>query len=205
MRSLPLGLPAALVVATILGGCGLSDPYTNQQRASTRSSKLAPGTSASSPATVTNADPRPEQGGSIPAAARASQNRLAANAGRESPRAALERYATLDINWTAKTVAGVQRELAALSVGQARAQALQAAASYGHDRVLQTSQVANSGSVIAMAPGQGAEAGAWVIVTREQTTGEGDYAGLPVTDHVTVAQVEHTATGWVVSTWSPTP
>jgi hypothetical protein len=43
----------------------------------------------------------------------------------------------------------------------------------------------------------------WVIVTRETTTGEGDYAGLPPTDHVTDAQVEHTPHGFVVSAWSP--
>ena len=41
-----------------------------------------------------------------------------------------------------------------------------------------------------IAPGQGSAAGLWVIVTRETTTGEGDYAGLPPTDHVTDAQVD---------------
>jgi hypothetical protein len=128
---------------------------------------------------------------------------MLAAAGSASPQTALERYATLDINWTAKTVAAVQHKLAALSVGQARAQALQAAASYSHDNVLQASQVANTGTVIAIAPGQGAEASAWVVVTREQTSGQGDYAGLPATDHVTVAQVEHIARGWVISSWSP--
>ena len=86
----------------------------------------------------------------------------------------------------------IQDQLAAISLGQARAQALQAAASYGHDSTLQASQVANTGTVVAIAPGQGPAAGWWVIVTRETTTGEGDYAGLPPTDHVTDAQVEHT-------------
>jgi hypothetical protein len=42
-----------------------------------------------------------------------------------------------------------------------------------------------------------------VVVTREQTSGQGDYVGLPATDHVTIAQVEHTPRGWVISSWSP--
>jgi hypothetical protein len=153
--------------------------------------------------TVTNADPAPERGGTIPNAAQAAQNYPAASAGRPTPQAALERYATLDINWTGNTVADVEARLATISVGQARAQALQAAASYGHDSALQSSQVADTGTVLAIAPGQGAAAGWWVIVTRETTTGQGDYAGLPATDHVTNAQVEHTRNGWVISSWSP--
>jgi hypothetical protein len=192
-----LRLPAALAVALILAGCGLTDPYTSQHPATT-------GTSTSTTtAAATNADPAPERGGTIPKGAQAAQNNSAAGAGSSTPQASLERYANLDSNWTAKTVAGVQDQLAAISVGEARAQALQAAASYGHDRTLQASQVANTGTVIAIAPGQGSAAGWWVIVTRETTTGEGDYAGLPPTDHVTDAQVEHTQHGFVVSAWSP--
>ena len=97
MGSLPLRLPAALAVAVTLGGCGLSDPYANQHPASTTNSTPAPATSTSTTATVINADPGPERGGSIPGAAQASQNMLAA-AGSASPQTALERYATLDIN-----------------------------------------------------------------------------------------------------------
>ena len=201
MRPLHLRLPAALAIVLTLAGCGLSDPYTSQHRATTSTSTSAISTTTT--ATVPNADPAPERGGTIPNAAHAAQNKLAASAGMPTPQAALERYANLDINWTARTVAGIQDQLAAISLGQARAQALQAAASYGRDSTLQASQVANTGTVIAIAPGQGSAAGLWVIVTRETTTGEGDYAGLPSTDHVTDAQVEHTEHGFVVSAWSP--
>jgi predicted small lipoprotein YifL len=201
MRPIYLRLPAALAVALTLAGCGLTDPYTSQHPPTTSISTST--TTTSTTATATNADPGPERGGTIPNAAQAAQNNPAAGAGRPTPQAALERYANLDINWTAHTVAGIQDQLAAISVGEARAQALQAAASYGHDRTLQASQVANTGTVIAIAPGQGSAAGLWVIVTRESTTGEGDYAGLPPTDHVTDAQVEHTQHGFVVSAWSP--
>jgi len=201
MRPLHPRLPVALAIVLTLAGCGLSDPYTSQHPATTSTSASTSTTSTT--ATATNADPAPERGGTIPNAAHTAQNNPAAGAGSPTPQAALERYANLDINWTARTVAGIQDQLAAISVGQARAQALQAAASYGHDSTLQASQVANTGTVVAIAPGQGPATGLWVIVTRESTTGKGDYAGLPPTDHVTDAQVEHTHHGFVVSAWSP--
>jgi hypothetical protein len=203
MRTRRVHLPAAIAVGLTLAGCGLTDPYTGQHPSATSTSPPVSTSSTSTTTTVLNADPAPERGGTIPNAAQAAQNRPAENAGRSTPQAALERYANLDINWTATTVASGQRRLAAISVGQARAQALQAAAAYGRDSTLQASRVANSGTVIAIAPGEGPAAGSWVIVTREATTGQGEYAGLPPTDHITVAQLEHTRAGLVVSSWSP--
>jgi hypothetical protein len=201
MRPFHLRLPAGLAVALILAGCGLTDPYTSQHPTTTSTSTSTSTTSTT--VTANNEDPAPERGGTIPNAEQTAQNNPAPGAGSPTPQAALERYANLDINWTAKTVAGVQHQLAAISVGQARAQALQAAATYGRDTTLQASQVANSGTVVAIAAGQGSATDWWVVVTRETTTGQGDYAGLPPTDHVTNAQVEHTPNGWVISSWSP--
>lgn len=40
-----------------------------------------------------------------------------------------------------------------------------------------------------------------MIVTREQTTGQGGYAGLPATTHVIYAQLSNSTAGWVVSQW----
>ena len=190
----------AASAAVALAGCGLTDPYTTKQP-----SKSVPNsttTSTTKSTVATDADPAPERGGTIPASARATQSKLAPSAGEPSPESALERYARLYVNWSAPTVAADQRELAAISVDQARAQALQAAASYAQDQTLQRSGVANSGHVVAVAssittPGQ------WVIVTSEQTTGKGDYAGLPPTLHVTYAQVTRASSGWVVSEWAP--
>ena len=189
------------LLAVLLTGCGIRDPYTNTTAAS--STSTAARSTAPAASTVTNADPAPERGGTIPQAARAAQSQLAASAGAPTPQAALERYASRYVNWTAQTVMSVQRQLAAISLGQARAQALQAAASYAHDRALNASRVANHGSVISIARGHGAAAAWWVIVTQEQTTGTGDYTGLPATDHVTYAQLQHTRSGWIVSQWSP--
>ena len=190
----------AASAAVALAGCGLTDPYTAKQPSSSVPNSTSTSTTTST--TTTNADPAPERGGTIPAGARATQSQLATGAGEPTPQSALEHYARLYVNWSAPTVAADQRELAAISVDQARAQALQAAASYAQDQTLQQSGVANSGHVVAITssittPGQ------WVLVTSEQTTGKGDYAGLPPTLHVTYAQVTHASSGWVVSEWAP--
>ena len=50
-------------------------------------------------------------------------------------------------NWPTRVVVAIQRQLAAISLGQARALAQQAAASAGRDTQLTNSQVANSGDV----------------------------------------------------------
>ena len=153
-------------------------------------------------AAVTNADPAPERGGTIPAGARAAQSRIAASASRTTPEAALEQYARLYVNWSAHSVVALQHQLAALSIGQARAQALQAAASYTRDQTLAQSRVANSGHLVAITPSL-TTSGLWVLVTSEQTTGKGDYSGLPPTLHVIYAGLIRTASGFVVSEWAP--
>jgi hypothetical protein len=150
---------------------------------------------------TTNTDPAPERGGTIPPAARTAQTRLVAGAGRPTPQAALERYTRLYVNWTARTIVPIQKQLATLSVGQARAEALQAAASYARDQTLAESRVANSGRLIAIT--RSLDAGQWVIVTSEHTIGAGDYSGLPPTLHVIYAQVTRVQAGWVVSEWAP--
>jgi len=197
-RAPPILLAASAAVA--LAGCGLADPYTPKPPSSSVTSSTATPTTPST--TATNADPAPERGGTIPPGARATQIQLATGAAQPTPQSALEYYARLYVNWSARTVADDQRRLAAISVDQARAQALQAAARYAHDQTLQQSGVANSGHLVAITssittPGQ------WVLVTSEQTSGRGDYAGLPPTLHVTYAQVTRASTGWVVSEWAP--
>ncbi|MGO9750786.1 MAG: hypothetical protein ACLP22_04590 [Solirubrobacteraceae bacterium] len=71
------------------------------------------------------------------------------------------------------------------------------------DSTLAESQVTNSGQVVAIAPGLAGAAADWVVVTREHTTGQGDYQGLPATLHVTYAQLTHTPAGWIVTSWTP--
>ena len=189
---------AALLVAGELAGCaGIANPYQANGTATRTTSTPR----ATTPADA--GDPTPERNGTVPPRQQAAIDRLSAGAARTSPQVALTRYAQLYINWTAAHVAADQRQLAAISLGQARAQALQAAASLARDPDLTNSAVSNTGSVVAITAGQGAAAGLWVLVTREQTTGQGDYAGLPPTLHVIYAQLTATANGWVVTRWQP--
>jgi hypothetical protein len=194
-RTVP-SIAAAAALALVVGGC-----LSIQNPDATRSHPAAKPTTATG---STDATPAPERSGTIPAAARHAEHQLAPGAGASAPTAALERYARLWINWTAATVVARQRQLAGSSLGQARAQALQAIATLRHDRALARSQVANHGTVVAIASALGTP-GEWVVVTRETTTGQGDYAGLPPTLHVTYAQLTHTTHRYVVCRWSPQP
>lgn len=204
MRSRRLATSAAITAATMLAlgasGCGISNPYTNLT-AKTRTA--TPQATARPAVTGIDVDPTPERGGTIPRAASRTQSRLASGVGAPTPQAALERYAGLYINWTASDLPAEQRRLASISLGSARAEALQAAASYRHDSTLTASHVTNTGTVVAIAAGQGAATGQWVVVTSETTTGQGDYQGLPPELHVTYAQLTHTSTGWIVTAWEP--
>ncbi|MGH2856941.1 MAG: hypothetical protein ACRDMJ_05590, partial [Solirubrobacteraceae bacterium] len=196
-----VSLTVAVCGGSLAGCAGIPNPY--QARTRTTAS-TTPTAGSSTPATPSDAgDPSPERSGTVPPRSARTLGALAAGAARPTAHAALWRYAILYVNWRAATVAAGQRRLAAISLGQARAQALQAAASLGHDRQLTASSVIDTGTVVAIAAGQGPAAGHWVIVTRERTTGRGDYAGLPPTLHVIYAQLTHSQNGWIVTGWQP--
>ena len=192
-----------LALAAALAGCGITDPYHPRRRPAVTTTATSTSTSSTGAAGADSGDPAPERGGTIPAAAQAAQHTLAADAGAPTPRAALERYARLYLNWTASGLVTRERQLAAIALGQARAQALQAAAGAARDPELTRSHVTNTGQLVATAPGTGAARGRWVLVSRETTTGAGDYAGLPAALHVIYTQVTHTPAGWVITQWSP--
>ena len=189
----------AVCAAGLMTGCGIGDPY--QHPASTTSAAASSPTTTS--AAADSADPPPERGGTIPAAAQASQDGIAPGTASVTARAAVQQYATLYINWTAKTLAANQRKLSALSIGAARLQAEQAVASASTDTKLTAHQVINTGRLVSLSPGTGPAAGKWVVVTSEKTVGQDDYQGLPATVHVTYAAATHTPRGWVVSQWAP--
>jgi hypothetical protein len=193
-----LALPI-LATSLALAGCGISDPYTHP--ATTSANASAATTSATATMTVT--DPSEPPPSKPTTTADSGVTTAPATASAATPRKAVQLYARLYINWTAKTIGSHQRQLAGMSEGTARAAALQAAASYGRDQLLQNSDVANTGTIVSIAAGQGPERGDWVIVTSERTTGQGDYVGLPAAAHATYAHVTHTHHGWVVNQWSP--
>jgi hypothetical protein len=205
MRARHLPLVALALLTLAAAGCGVSDPYKNTTTVTATAPTAATSTTTTPQAMSPpdNRDPAPERGGTIPRRTRAVQDQLADSAASPTPQRALERYAAIYLNWDAASVVAIQRRLAAISLGQARAQAQQAATSASRDPKLTASKVTNRGRVIAISPGLLAAARHWVIVTREQTSGQGDYHDLPATLHVTYAAVAHTAEGWVVNQWAP--
>jgi hypothetical protein len=194
-----------LVAAAMLGGCGITNPYQQTRPAAQTQNS---GTSAVSTAAPANDPSDPAPSGPDPAntsapSAQAAQSQLAVNAASATPQAALKRYVVLYSNWTSSKIGVVQAHLAQISLGQARAQAQQAAASYSRDTILQHSNVTNHGAVVSIAPGRGPAHGRWVIVTSEHTDGQGDYSGLPPNLHVIYAHLAHNAKGWIVDQWLP--
>jgi len=128
-----------------------------------------------------------------------------AMAGAATPTLAVAAFAVGYINWTAQTVSGRMRGLAALSVGQARSLVTLTAAQTARDYELRRGGVANSGIVEAIAPVIGRH-GTYAVVTRERTTATGTdaYRGLAPSWHVALATVTGVANGgWVVSGWTP--
>ena len=178
MKRLASLLPG-LLAAVALGGCatGQRSPVTPLGRPIAASSQHALGRSASTPAPA--GDPPSERGGTVPPAALAAQQSVGA------------------------ALLAATQQLARMSIGAARLVAQQTAAGGGAAAALAANHVVNSGQVIAIAPGQGGDAGEWVVVTQEHTTGAGPYAGLPPGPHVTLAEVTHEPGGWVVSRWLP--
>jgi hypothetical protein len=125
--------------------------------------------------------------------------------GAPSAVAAVTAFASAYINWTARTVAGDLRSLAAGSVGQARSAMELAAAQTAADYQLQRGGIANSGQVEAVAPLRG-RPNRYVVVTLERTTATATtaYQGLAPAWHIAIASVVQLAPGrWVVSGWQP--
>lgn len=189
-------LPALLA----LGGCGAD---ARSASAPPLGRPIAAGAPPVGQAPAPAGDPVPERGGTIPAGLAGGENAPTAGATASSPEAALRRYALAYTNWQAATLVAHERRLAGLAVGPARLAALQTAAALGDAGELVAHQVQNTGAVLSIAPGQGAARGRWVIVTQEQTTGTGAYAGLPLSLHVTLARVVRLKSGWVVWGWWP--
>jgi len=192
---------AACVLALVVAGCGGS-PHSP---GSPLGRSIAP-TRQPSPAALSGADagdPPSERGGKIPPAAQTAEQTVAPGVPLASARAALERYALLYVNWRAAQLPARELELARLSVGTARLRAQQTLAGRSGAAALGADDVANHGEVLSIARGEGSASGDWVVVTQEQTTGSGAYAGLPSGPHVTLAQVTRLRGGWVVSAWDP--
>jgi hypothetical protein len=187
-----------IAAAAAIAGCGISNPYQHTAGTTTSTSTSTPAGSASSPAA--NPAQNPGEPPAPPPPALASQ---APASVRSTPARAITQFAILYMNWTWRTLAAHERELAALSVGPARLSEQQAATAAAGDSTIAQSRVYNSGQIISIArsltnPKQ------WVIVTREQTGGNSQYDGLQASYHITLAKLAQLKNGgWTVSEWLP--
>jgi len=143
-----------------------------------------------------------ENAGEPPAPGPPSAARQAPAEVQRSPQAALAAFATRYTNWDYRTLTATRRRLAAISLGAARQTERQAAAASASDTTIRRARIANKGQVIAISPDQ-QRPGLWSIVTREQTSGAGEYEGLAASYHVTLARLARIPGGYAVSEWLP--
>ena len=173
----------ALLVSVALAGCGLATGTDGGGRAEN--------------APPPQANPG-EREGEVPAGREAPAREPA-----QTPTQAIESFAELYINWSYRTLQAQERALAAMAVGQARQSELAAAAQVTRDSTIAQGHIYNSGSVVAIGAQLGRGGGHYALVTKEQTGGDQQYAGLPAAYHVTLVTVVRQAEGWSVSLWQP--
>ena len=178
-RLIPLCI---LLIVVALSGCTNPDAPSSVQSTSTSSSPQSPG--------ELPAPAPPSAAGQSPANVQ------------PTPEKALAAFASLYVNWTYRTLGTSQRTLAGMSVGAARLSERQAAASSQADTTINRGHIFNRGQVVSIAR-ERSRASTWVIVTREQTGGDSEYAGLQAAYHVTLAQLESVPGGYAVSQWLP--
>ena len=173
-----------LALTPILTGCGLANSTPSRSGGGQAPPQANPGEHEG---TISAADAR--QAAPLDPAA--------------SPQLAVERFANAYINWTWRTLPADQERLAASAVGEARAAELQARQQTARDTPLARGRIYNTGQIVGVTTVRGGATGEWVAVTREQTGGEGEYAELRPTLHVTLATVRRVPGGFAVSSWQP--
>ncbi len=192
---------AAFLFALVgLAGCGVGSTSSTTPPLGRSLGFAAASVRAAPPPT---GDPRPERGGAVPLGEAVAEQQPTPGSLASSAQVALLRYALAYTNWQASSLPAHERQLASLAISAARLAAEQIAISQSGAASLAADHVRNSGLVLAIAPGKGSARRQWVVVTNEQTTGTGPYAGLPSLPHVTLARTTRVGSGWAVSEWSP--
>jgi type IV secretory pathway VirB10-like protein len=120
-----------------------------------------------------------------------------------TPEDAARRAAELTTNWTGGSAARQYRELARVTIGDARRQALEAAARLQTDPQLAAPGARSTATVEAVANRHPSDARReLLVVTRERVSAD----GLDETRwRVTLATAERRSGGWALSRWEPQP
>jgi hypothetical protein len=192
----------ASIGAVLVAGCGLHDPYAEQDARTTgeRPAREAQTTVAAQGRSV----PSPKGGelpGTVPARLRQREPVAFPEAGTR-PEETLALAARLYGNWTSATAPDRFRRIVAISVGDARAELRQTAASAGGDKQQTRAMMRSRSALEALVVRGRGEARTVLVVTRERVDG----AGLPEQSEryrVTVARVERRGRKWVISGWTP--
>lgn len=171
------------LLVCVLAGC--NDPYANAAPPGAQT----PGVSM-------------QNEGEPPAPSPPTPSSQAPAAVQHTAKRAILQFAHFYANWTYRTLTRDQLALAAMSVGAARLAERQAAAASHTDSTIGRAHLANRGEVLGVSEDL-ARPGWWTLVTREQTSGGGEYEGLTATDHVTLVKLATVPVGWVVSQWLP--
>ena len=183
---------AALLATVALAGClSIHDPDSQQPAPPPPATTAA--TTGGAQRTVANADPAPERGGTHPRRPPA-QPRARSRPAPPQPRPPRRSSATRRCGPTGPRRTVIARQRAARrrsrSARPARKRCRPPRAS-PHDSTLPPAR-SPTAARSSRSPRRSPTAGQWVVVTRETTTGQGDYDGLPATLHVTYAQLTHT-------------
>jgi hypothetical protein len=179
-----LALLAAVVVA--IGGCGVSDPYTESTQEEEAAARPADREPMKEPA------PDPDPGAPpkevIPA----------------TPQGTLRYAASLAGNWKGAGATRAYSKLAALSTGSARAEFTKLAAQSELDVQAAVGYASTRASVAAVSvKGKGGFREA-VVVTKQQIA-SAELTHLPAEYKVTLATVTRWGKGWAISSWEPQP
>jgi hypothetical protein len=186
---------ALLLTAVLCAGCGVSNPYaektetaeTEATGTSTRTSQRA--ADGEQPGYLTPSQRRPDWPQEVATG---------------TPAEVARQVATLAGNWSNKTAPHAFRELAAVSVGEARAEFEQIAATAQTD-VEQTLGYDRSSATVEgiVVKGTGRERHAIVVVRQQIASPELPH--LPREYKVTLLTLREFPGGWAVSSWAPQP
>jgi hypothetical protein len=168
-------LPASLLLIGAIGGC--ADPYVTTPKAR----PPAPGEQPGRPAEATERAPDP---------------RVLAR----TPERAARRAVLLTGTWTAQNAAVGQKRLATMSVGQARRDALQAAARLPTDPQLAAGHATSTASFAAIVLHGTGRSRSGLVVTHERLTVNGASHERWRVTLVTVVRLDG---GWAISRWQP--